>query len=127
MTNAELVALLREARDFMRQAATSRGPCPDCTECDHRDAIIAKADAALAAHDAVLPSEEDVEWESGTDYEGKTFASAQVKDVAIEVNGWDRAGTRFYWRIFSTLDEEGRADTLEEAKSAAIAAARGMR
>lgn len=45
-------ALLREARDFMRQAAISRGPCPDCTECDHRDAIIAKADAALAAHDA---------------------------------------------------------------------------
>lgn len=56
-------ALLREARDFMHRAAISRGPCPDCTECDYRDAIIAKTDAALAAHATDKFSPPDIKWE----------------------------------------------------------------
>lgn len=164
MTNAELIALLREARYFMRQAAISRGPCPDCTECDHRDAIIAKADAALAesqievecpecekcldsmegavetadllevelrdaraeverlksalaAHDAVPPSEEKVEWETtalGNDYHRQGNMLLMV--VQTLDGNWD-------WET----RVEGYADTEAEAQRAAIAAARGMR
>lgn len=109
-------ALLREARDFMREVADARGPCPDCTECDHRDAIIAKVDAALAAHDAVPPGE--VVWHMTGSPVGTLTADLGDWVLRVRWDGQDAAwdATRY-----------GRESDEKKAKSAAIAAARGMR
>ncbi len=119
MTLDEAVALLREARDFMRQAAISRGPCPDCTECDYRDAIIAKADAALAEHDAVPPSEEKVEWIPN----GPRGLSGYLKGRVEKASAY-QTKDGLWWASASDI---GPFDTLDEAQRAALAAARGMR
>lgn len=119
MTHAELLDLLREARDFMHQAAISRGPCPDCTECDLRDTIIAKADAALAAPEAeerVDSATPVVEWAKNP----QTLEwYAKMSPFFVEVhynNGWK-------WAVVSS----GEAPSEAEAKAAAITAARGMK
>jgi hypothetical protein len=68
-----------------------------------------------------------VAWDEGENYEGKHWWDTMIGDRAVHVEALDKGGTRFYWRVFSTLDEEGHQLTLDKAKSAAIAAARGMR
>ena len=112
-------ALLREARNLV-------GFCPTTQEgidsvCKVRDRI----DAALAERQD--SAKDDMEWEEGENYEGKHWWDTTIGDRAVHVEAWDKGGTRFYWRVFSTLDEEGHQPTLADAKAAAIAAARGMK
>jgi hypothetical protein len=89
--------------------------------------VFARIDAALAEWQD--STKDVVEWESGDNYncEGKTWCSTRIGDRVIEIHAWDKAETRFYWRVFSTLDEEGHQPTLEEAKKAALAAARSLK
>jgi hypothetical protein len=109
--------LLREARDFMREVADSRGPCPDCTECDRRDAIIAKADAALAERaDSATPV---VEWE---ERQGSYIHDDGVNELRVYL--W---GDLWHWHTVVEYRANGIGTTEAEAKSAAIAAARGLK
>ncbi len=127
MTKDELFALLREALKKLEAADLWHPPgeCR-CIGCN----IARPIDAALAAHDAVPPSEEKVEsevvWRNTPDGE-----DAVVNNVVLSVWGW-RAG--WAWQSkplaepsYLNRTEMGLSKTLDEAKSAAIAAARGMR
>ena len=109
-------ALLREALSWMREMADRRGPCRDCTECDQRDAIIKKADAALAERQD--SAKDVVEWRMTNSPIGTTHAYLDGVDLRVRWDGQDAAwdATRY-----------GRCATEAEAKSAAIAAAKGMR
>lgn len=116
MGNAELVALLREARDAVEwdfdwsehSQASDRKVALD---------LLARIDAALAVHDAVPPSEVEVEWRLAN-RPHVFLAHLNDADMALRVD-WDR----WYWKV----TREGHTFTLDEAKSAAIAAAKGMR
>jgi len=110
-------ALLKEARDFMREIADSRGPCPDCTECDRRDAIISKASVALTERETSL-------WYAHG-YEG-----TMVRDtLAWTMKVTPRDPFRYHWCItqYSTDEKRmGQASTMTEAKQAATKAAQEL-
>jgi hypothetical protein len=97
-------------------------------ERDEARAEVERLQAALAGR-AEGSTEDVVEWESGDNYEwtGRRWCATTIGDRVINIHALNKAATRFYWRVFSTLDEEGHQPTLAEAKSAAIAAARGVR
>ena len=116
-------ALLREAEDLLAENVCG---ClkPACLGFRNRLAV-ARIEAALAERQD--SAKDDMEWEVGENYEGKHWWDTTIGDRAVHVEAWDKGGTRFYWRVFSTLDEEGHQPTLADAKSAAIEAARGMR
>ena len=122
MTNNELLDLLREARECVICPFANRQTmyCA-CTFCALKNRIgAALSESSDSATDVV-------EWDEGENYEGKHWWDTMIGDRAVHVEAWDKGGTRFYWRVFSTLDEEGHQPTLDKAKSAAIAAAKGMR
>ncbi len=100
---------------------------PDCLckACEHYRQFIARIDAALAERQD--SATDVVEWDEGENYEGKHWWDTMIGDRAVHVEAWDKGGTRFYWRVFSTLDEEGHQPTLDEAKSAAVKVARGLK
>ena len=104
-------ALLREARECVV------GRC----NTDLRDRI----DAALAEHDAVPPSEEKVEWH--------TYERSTVLDGIICTIGYSPVADHedpWWWRVQHAENRKWKFDRVKteaEAKSAAIAAARGMR
>ena len=106
MTNAELLALLREAQ---AQAESVDGLSV---------ALSRRIDAALAEHDAVPPSEDKVEWRRTQTGPTVFVAHLNDADMALRVD-WER----WYWKV----TREGHTTTLDEAKAAAIAAAKGMR
>ena len=92
---------------------------------DRIDAALEEHDAALAEHYAVLPSEE---W-----WEDKTIR-ATMGDIELMVQSMGPQD--WYWHAVHQErrgtdglmeSRDGRAATLDEAKSAAIAAARGMK
>ncbi len=117
MTNSELIALLREVRHVV----------DGLESCYPRDDLLDRIDAALAAHVA----EERVEWEEGTDYEKKPWYEAWIGHIGLHIRRWPWRSHKepevFYWHVWSPLDEDGQAATLDEAKAAAIAAARKTR
>jgi hypothetical protein len=115
--NVDPWALLREARQALSQGCWNGSCC----------VVRARIDAALAAHRDEGSTEDVVAWDEGENYEGKHWWDTMIGDRAVHVEALDKGGTRFYWRVFSTLDEEGHQLTLDKAKSAAIATARGMR
>lgn len=111
-------ALLREARGHVFN-------WPDYTV-NQKRSLLDRIDAALAAHDAVLACEKKVEWRNTPDGE-----DAVINNVVLSVWGW-RGG--WAWQSkplaepsYLNRTEMGLSNTLDEAKSAAIAAARGMR
>ena len=88
------------------------GEC-SCVACD--------IDAALAAHDAVPPSEERVDWWSQSQQE------ASMGQTLLRV--WCAGPNTWRWTAWSPeiFHKSGMAATLDEAKAAAIAAARGLK
>jgi hypothetical protein len=118
MTNEKLLDLLREARVFV-------GFCPTTQEgidrvCEVRDCI----DAALAAHRDEVPAQDSakdvVEWRPS---DQRVFLDGVSLRVVHHTDGlwvWS-----VYWPL-SHRTEQGRVATEAEAKSAAIAAARGL-
>ena len=129
MTNSELLDLLREALGWMREVADRRGRCPDCEECDRRDAIIVKAEAALAewqdsAKDVVESVEMKWEWHSVNSpnrVEAILTDGTRVTCRKANYNGV------MGWAWDAEIRPVGFALTLDDAKSAAIAAARGVK
>ena len=86
------------------------------------EALKKRIDAALAKHDAVPPSE--VVWK--TTYHDPVFHEADLTDdLCLSV--LENPHGRFYWSAQLQTQKNGYANTLDEAKSAAIAAARGMK
>lgn len=86
------------------------------------DALRTRIDAALAEHDAVPPSEEKVEWREHVGRSHETVISnARLNDSQMVV--FSPKDERWYWEV----TRFGDGNTEDEAKSAAIAAARGMR
>lgn len=120
-SNAELLELLREAKRLIAANRLMLGHYSGVREVGSLEDRI---DAALAEQQD--SAKDVVEWEEGENYEGKHWWDTTIGDRAVHVEAWDKEGTRFYWRVFSTLDEEGHQPTLDKAKSAAIAAARGL-
>jgi hypothetical protein len=138
--NVDPWALLKEARDFMREVADSRGPCPDCTECDRRDAIVAKADAALAERQAfahsnvILKERDDGRWcfaitPGELIFPMTTFATKEDAldhaDQVAKKNGWPpvyRPGSD-PTKVSTTISYDGNVD----AVGLGSAEARGMR
>jgi hypothetical protein len=118
MTNAELLDLLREARKFV-------GFCPTTQEgmdivCKVRDRI----DAALAAHQDSATSvvESDALW--------WTPSSHRAKEGKLELHVWRMSLEEWGWSTYVFLEREvgsGVCATESEAKSAAIAAAKGLK
>jgi hypothetical protein len=125
MTNSELLDLLREARETMRDFAENWDCDTDahkyrttCRVCAAKEAQ-RRIDAALAerqdsATDAV-ESNDSVLW----DVTGATCNGLRL--VCEEWKG------RWAWCIEGVTHLAGECDTLDEAKSAAIAAARGLK
>jgi hypothetical protein len=78
-----------------------------------------RIDAALAAHRDEVPAQDSakgvVKWCGDSETQ---FVS--IGHVYIEINN---EGEEWYWKVCT----DGFAPTLDEAKSAAIAAARGLR
>jgi hypothetical protein len=109
-------ALLREAREFLGHGLPCATVCGECI-------VLARIDAALAEPlDSATPV---VEWRLGDDCdEGFVYYEAYPDaDTGLDV-------VRFKdgkWRWTMSREQQGYCDTLDEAKSAAIAAARGMK
>ena len=128
MTDTQKVdpwALLREARGSVLKHKERLLDCDhedDCT-CDlaaQKIVLLDRIDTALAEHaDSATPvvESEPVKWRRTQ--KGSTFFVAHLNDadMALRVD-WDR----WYWKV----TREGHTNTLDEAKSAAIAAARGI-
>lgn len=107
MGNAELLALLREAREFILRFGK--------VEEDHnlRDRI----DAVLAKRvDFATPS---VEWEQR---QGSYIHDDGVNELRVYL--W---GDEWHWHTVVEYRANGTCTTEAEAKAAAIAAARGMK
>ena len=112
MTNDELVALLREAQGWI-------GYWPLTKPEAGAEILKNRIDAALAEHDV----EDKVEWtQDALGYYARVKVEAEI-EVFQDLSGewqWNRTA-------LSDVRRHGSANTLDEAKSAAIAAARGMR
>jgi len=116
-------ALLREARGRI-------GSC-ECGDeaCEPTAVFVRRIDAALAAHLDEVPAQDSatdvVEWRLGDDCD-EEFVYHEAypdSDTGLDV-------VRFKdgkWRWTMSREQQGYCDTLDEAKSAAIAAARGMK
>lgn len=126
MTLEEAVALLREARKAVGDY--------DCYDCGIRDEPVwARIDAALAAREAEVRSEvefaegcgdlDNAAWEEMH----KDFFVANPDDyTTLDAMLIPSAG---YWAWSVAIEQEacGRAATLEEAKTTAIRAVKGLR
>jgi hypothetical protein len=116
MTNEKLLDLLREAQECVEEAAEAF---------DHLDAktndVLRRIDAALA--ERAEGSTEDVVQSDPVDWGAPDrFQIAHVGLFVAEVFP-DRDGKRWVWAIA----QRDNANTEAEAKSAAIAAARGVK
>lgn len=112
--------LLRQARDeivdLWRDTDCSQHLKADCSTCLHQTTALDRIDAALKEYDA------SVEWSNP--YFGPTHF-ANVGNASISVTK-DWSGGSWWWTISRIIiaPTEGHARTEEEAKAAAIAAAR---
>lgn len=110
MTKEEMVALLRDAQEFLGHGLPCTTVCGECI-------VAARIDAALAEHDTVPPGE--VEWDRGP--------HGWVHDDGVNELRVYRLGGEWRWVTDVAYRVDGTAQMLDEAKSAAIAAARGMK
>jgi hypothetical protein len=99
-------ALLREARTHIVEVAVQG--------CDDR--LLARIDAALAERQD--SATDVVEWKR---MNGRAFMSALIGRCDVDL--FSKEGGGWWWQVRANGDEK----TIDEAKSAAIAAARGMR
>jgi hypothetical protein len=124
MTNAELLVLLREAQRYV--ASHDCNSRCNCIAAYDLQRLFERIKAALAERQD--SAKDVVEWRKV----GGGLASVEVShiatigDIKMEVYDLD-APIPVLWEIKSTFAKHGYAPTIEEAKSAAIAAARGMR
>lgn len=126
MTNAELLDLLREARETMRNFAENwdcdtdahkyRTTCRVCAAKEAQDRI----DAALADALAELQdsAKDVVEWSDSDGWMQVSRAALPNRNLEVR-----RGRDAFKWKVI----HQGCADTAEDAKAAAIAAAKGLR
>jgi hypothetical protein len=113
-------ALLREARVFV-------GFCPTTQEgidrvCEVRDRI----DAALAERQDSATGfvESEVEWNN----HNAQFSTAYPDDeTSLTVSRFDMTRQEWRWDMEREIKRKGYCDTLNDAKTAAIAAARRMK
>jgi hypothetical protein len=115
MTNAELLDLLREALPFVETVKSDGVFGAD----GRASALFARIDAALAERQD--SAQNAVEWRPS---DQRVFLDNVSLRVVHHTDGlwvWS-----VYWPL-SHRTEQGRAATEEEAKSAAIAAAKGMK
>jgi hypothetical protein len=106
MTNAELLNLLREARKWLAHEGHGDGSY-----------VLHRIDAALAERqDSATPV---VEWEQR---QGSYIHDDGVNELRVYL--W---GDEWHWHTVVEYRANGICTTEAEAKSAAIAAARGMR
>jgi hypothetical protein len=121
MTNAELIDLLREATSYLDDVVRSAPEKWKWTD-EQREAndLMHRIDAALAGH--ADSAQSAVEWCAV----GDTWATAYPVDgVEMTVMRWADGPWKWWTKLETSA--QGTASTEEEAKSAAIAAARGMR
>jgi len=119
--------LLREALGWMREVADRRGRCPDCEECDRRDAIIVKADAALAERQ---DSAKDVVESDAPYWVQVTPSGHRATFRGALLDTWKRYDNgHWVWEVRGPTQGYRSGDVFSEAeaKSAAIAAARGKK
>jgi hypothetical protein len=131
-TNAELLDLLREARETLRDFAENWDcdtdahqygtTCRVCAAKEAKDRI----DAALAerldsAKDVV---ESEVEWNN---YNAQFSTAYPDDETSLTVCRFDLTQQNWRWDMEREVKKRGYCATEAEAKSAAIAAARGMR
>jgi hypothetical protein len=125
VTNVEIIALLREARGHVFN-------WPDYTVAQKRS-LLDRIDAALAAHeaeervDSATPVvESDIWWSPSSHRASKGKCDLHVWRMNLKEWGWSTTVYRDHERGREDLGN-GVCNTLDEAKAAAIAAARGMR
>lgn len=102
-------ALLREARSIVDLAASR--------DVRFDNGLLARIDAALAAHEAVSPSE--VEWIPNGPRGLSGYLKGRVEKASVY-----QTKDGLWW---ASASDVGPFNTLDEAQAAAIAAARGMR
>ena len=118
-------ALLREARDSVALDAEAAGNSRFASEDERVSGLLARIDAALAEHadSAQSAVESEVEWtQDALGHYARVKVEAEI-EVFQDLSGewqWNRTA-------LSDVRRHGSANTLDEAKSAAIAAARGLR
>jgi hypothetical protein len=124
VTNAELLNLLREARE-VALAARAHGSIPyfQWDRDQHTaDRVLRRIDAALAEH--ADSAQSAVEWRLGDDCDEDFVYYEAYPDSDTGVDAVRFKGGKWRWTM--SREQQGYCDTLDEAKSAAIAAARGM-
>ena len=124
MTNAELPDLLREAKRLLPRCGTFVYPC-DCMVCKVKVGI----NAALAERqDSATPVVEPVEmrWDWHEVNSPNRLAALLMDGTRVECHRANYNGV-MGWSWNALIQPVGFAPTIEEAKSAAIAAARRMR
>lgn len=126
MRNAELFELLAQARESVFRDSLCReyddtNKAAAMEEHKKRTRLLSRIDAALAEREA----DEKVEWRLGDDCDEDFvyYEAYPDSDTGVDV-------VRFKygkWRWTMSREEQGFCDTLDEAKTAAIRAARGLR
>ena len=110
MTNTELIELLRKTRGWVGHDLDCTSVCDECV-------LAARIDAALAEHaDSATPV---VEWEQR---QGSYIHDDGVNEFRVYL--W---GDEWHWHTVVEYRANGTCATEAEAKSAALAAARGLK
>ena len=119
MKTEELLALLREAK---RLVAANRLMLGHYSGVREVGSLEDRIDAALAEADKPV----EVEWKPIGD-DQKAFEAYPDADTGLDVFRFDH--DLGYWRWMANVEREatGRASTLEEAKAAAVEAAKRLR
>ena len=113
MTNAELIALLHEARESVQLLANKLHNELDYDYSEEQEQLCSRIDAALVAHD----TPHKVAWRN-LDYKAIYVADCDGADLEVQLGA-----ERWHWDV----SRFGDCATLEEAQAAAVKAARGMR
>lgn len=112
MTIDEAVALLHDAREWLGHGLPCTTICGECI-------VIDRIDAALAAHDA---EPEAVEWVEYSDGDLMAYpGDGNILSVRKREDG------RWQWNTEIDREDGGFCATVEEAKAAALKAARSAR
>jgi hypothetical protein len=121
-------ALLAEARESIEQDFDD-GKHLLSSDRDRFLLLLARIDAALAAHRDEVPAQDSatdvVEWRLGDDCDEEFvyYEAYPDSDTGLDVVRF-KGGK---WRWTMSREQQGYGNTLAEAKSAAIAAARGLK
>jgi hypothetical protein len=124
MTNAELLDLLREAKGLLPRCGTFVYPC-DCMVCKVKVGIAtALAERQNSVKDVVEPVEMRWDWHEVNS--PNRLAALLMDGTRVECHRANYNGV-VGWSWNAMIQPVGFARTLDEAKAAAIAAARGMK